>query len=752
MAREAQLSGTTGKKLKKADLIRLMEREFFQPKRIQTTYQRLTKKEKGVLNRLLLHGGQVSTRLFKRQLIRANIAEEAPPKPEEPKGRSAYSRQRGWSIYGNYVDHIGKPDDSKSIIFEDIIARLTLYGFLFSSDTAINAGNQPYKLQLHPSDTLIIPEFVRQHLPEPQPLPEALDDWQPAHVLHGDPQLLLRDLYLYWDTVRRAPIAMIQSGFVGKRGLKQLNDKLLVPDSSLKNARSEEQAHHLYQLRLMLQNLKLVEVRYGELQITGKNGRSIPQFWQDSTAEQVRTIVAVWSTLRQTVHLKTQHYGLNPDTQAATQYLLTILAEIPTASWIDADTLLDMLQDRNEDFLLGARSRIINQRYYYYGDRSEAIPKMDQMEREFIAQAMAQFLYQMGLVELGFDTMPTDPAAWDAFRLTPLGTAVFKNQHLSTPPVTGQIIIQPNFQILAMGPVPLNLLAQLDLFAERQKVDRSAFEYHLSRESIYAAQQMGYTVAEVEQFLTAVTPNGLAQNIRRSLAEWAAHHERIVFRSGVTLLQAADETLLEQLLTGDETGKLLARSVGNAVALVKSNGQSKLIQALQNIDILPAVSGANPESADKSVIVNENGRVQPVHAVPSLHLRGRLSRFTEETGAEWRLTETAVCRAGGNKKKAQGIVDELRKLHRGRLPNSVVEQVKAWGGYYGAAKIGTMTLFEFRDQATLAELCQLTELKDLLQPFPAGKRALAVVDEESITAVKTILNRLGVKTTPLTRA
>jgi hypothetical protein len=372
---------------------------------------------------------------------------------------------------------------------------------------------------------------------------------------------------------------------------------------------------------------------------------------------------------------------------------------------------------------------------------------MDQMEQAFVTQVMADFLFQMGLVELGFETSPTKPAAWQAFRLTPLGTAVLQNKPFDTPPATGQIIIQPNFQILAMGPVPLNLLAQLDLFAERQKVDRSAFEYHLSRESVYAAQQMGYAVAEVQQFLETATPNELPQNIRRSLAEWAAHHERIVFRRGVTLLQAADESLLEHLLADETTGKLLSRPVGNAVALVKSKRQPQLVNGLQEMGIFPAVSGANPEAADKSVMVGGDGRIQPVHAVPSLHLQGRLARFTEEIDNGWQLTETAVQHAGGSKKKAQQIVDELRKLHRGRLPQNIVEQVKAWSGYYGAATVGTMTLFEFRDQATLAELRQLPELKDLLQPFPAGNRALAVVDGEQVTAVQSVLARLGVKIT-----
>jgi hypothetical protein len=751
MARQARLSNTTGTKLKKAELIMLMAEEFFQPERIKESYQLLTKKEKKIVNRLLLHGGQVSTRLFKRELIRANLAQEASPKPE-PKGMSTYSHRRGWSIYDRAVAHIGQPHDQQSAIFEDVIARLTLFGLVFSEETATNTAGKAFKMQFHPGSKLIIPHFVRQYLPEPEPLPEEVDDWQPAHILHGDPQLFLRDLYLYWDTVRRNTIPMIKSGLVSKRGMKQLNSNLLAPDSTLNQARSETDTGRLFTLRQMLQSLKLVRAQHGELCTTGKSNQTIPQFWQDGTAEQVKAVIAVWRELHTPIHLESNHsYYVTPNTQAAIQYLLTVLAEIPAKTWIDTDTLLDSLQDRDIDFLISSRSRIETQRsYYYYGDPAKLIGEMDRLEKAFVAQAMADFLFQMGLVELGFDAKPTKPTSWSAFRLTPLGTAVFKNIPLDTPPAAGQIIIQPNFQILAMGPVPLSLLAKLDLFAERQKVDKSAFEYYLSRESVYAAQQMGFTVAEIERFLTAVTPNGLPQNIQRSLAEWSAHHERIVFRSGVTLLQAADETLLEQLLANEETGQSLARPLGNAVALVKNNHQSQLVAALQNAGIFPAVSGANPEAADKSVTVEKDGRIQPIHAVPSLHLRGRLARFTEEAGDEWRLTETAVRHAGGNKKKAQNIIDELHKLHRGRLPKTIVEQVKAWGGYYGAATVGTMTLFEFRDQETLNELRQHSELKDLLHPFPAGKRALAVVDGEMVTAVQAILVRLGIKITPLT--
>lgn len=750
MAREARLPDTTGKKLKKDELLHVMRQHYFQPERIQKAYQQLTKLERAVVDRLLLHEGQLSTRLFKRELIRAELVTEAPAK-EAPKGLSTWQQYQGWTVYGRSVNHIGQPQNLKSTIFEDVIARLTLYGLVFSEAASNDSDSTTYKFQYHPGETLIIPSFVRQHLPKPEPVAQSSQTWQPDFILHGDPQLMLRDLYLYWDTVRRSAIALIQSGYVGKRGLKQLNDALLTPDPNLDKARQEDQAAHLYLLRQILQEWRLVTAKGSTLQIQTKAGQVIPELWQKSEAEQVKAVLDVWRKLPVPFTLNTREvYYVEPNMRQACDTLLAALAQLPTATWIEAEDLLVNLQNRNENFFFPQRSRVQGSNsYYFYGNPKELIPKMDKLEQTFVAQIMAGFIFQLGLVELGFAAPPDKPTAWQAFRLTPLGTAVLHNKPLETTVAAGQIIIQPNFQILAMGPVSLSLLAQLDLFAERQKVDRHAFEYHLSRESIYAAQQVGYAVDQVEAFLETATHNELPQNVRRSLAEWAAHHERIVFRSGVTLLQAANEALLTRLQDADATGKLLARAVGAAVALVKSNRQPQLVSALQETGIFPAISGANPEAADKSVMVHEDGRIQPIHAVPSLHLRGRLARFTEEVNGGWQLTATAVQRAAGSKKKTQQILDELGKLHRGHLPKTIVEQVKAWGGYYGSASVGTLTLLEFRDQETLAELLQLPELHDMLRPFPAGNRALATVEKSNLTAVRQILTRLGVQLTTL---
>lgn len=180
--------------------------------------------------------------------------------------------------------------------------------------------------------------------------------------------------------------------------------------------------------------------------------------------------------------------------------------------------------------------------------------------------------------------------------------------------------------------------------------------------------------------------------------------------------------------------------------MIDTRSRHRLIEALLDRGQLPAVSGAEPEAADKSVIVDGDGMIRPIHAVPSLHLRGRLARLAERSDdGAWRLTPASVGRFGGSKNKVLRILDELGKLHRGVLPGELIERIKRWGGYYGDAAVETLTLVEFRDRATLDELRKNLDLKSLMLPFPAGNRALAIVPRDELDRVREILTRLGVQ-------
>ena len=85
------------------------------------------------------------------------------------------------------------------------------------------------------------------------------------------------------------------------------------------------------------------------------------------------------------------------------------------------------------------------------------------------------------------------------------------------------------------------------LLAIRKQTDRGVFGYKITRDSIYKAQQADLSVSDVTQWLVDQSGQPLPQNVLRSLDEWRAHHERIVFRTGVTLLQTENADALQAL-------------------------------------------------------------------------------------------------------------------------------------------------------------------------------------------------------------
>jgi hypothetical protein len=757
MAIAAGLAPRGGKKPRKAELLSKMRAEFFTQERVFASWEQLGKRERAVLNRLLLRGGSAPTRSFQREVVRAKLATPA-EKSTDPE--SYYYRRVPYS-----EGYAGDPGRTRSTIFEDIIARLTYHGLVFSRDVRPTSGGTPYKLQFHPAATLYIPQVIQRFLPEPVPVDAP--DLQPVRVEAGEPALLLRDLYLYWDFVRRNEVSLVQSGLVGKRWLKAINNTLLVPDPSLDAARREDETSRLYLLRRFLESLKLVRGEGANLRPTGKDKLHIPPFWSRTLTEQMQACLEAWPQLSGPKDLGSEASTYSPGYPRARQVVLEVLKTLPPDVWFEVDDFLERVQGQDVDFLFPEHGQVENYRGIYYyshaggGYYSGAVQTLletfEELEAKFVNVCLTGILRELGVVELGYGLAglgdqhsEDDGDRLGAFRVTPTGQAMLSGEPTEQSPDVdeGKLVVQPNFQLMAIGPVSLSLLATLDLFAEREQVDQSAFQYRLSREAVYGAQQLGMDVADVVRFLTTAGSVELPQNVRRSLEEWGAHHERIAFRTGLSLLQAADADLLGELMEGASTGRLLARSLAPEVALIKQNQQDKLVSALVEQGLLPAVSGAQPGAADKSVIIQEDGMIRPVHAVPSLHLRGRLARLAEKTGGDgWHLTPASVRRAGGSRDKVLRLLEELGRLHRGSLPDSLVEQIKAWGGYYGDAAAETLTLIELHDRTVLDELAQHPELQAYLTPFSAGERALAIVHDEKLAQVKEILARFGVRVT-----
>jgi hypothetical protein len=295
-----------------------------------------------------------------------------------------------------------------------------------------------------------------------------------------------------------------------------------------------------------------------------------------------------------------------------------------------------------------------------------------------------------------------------------------------------------------LGPVPESTLAQLELFADRVKADRSAFEYVLSRDTVYRAQQRGLEVDSISATLLEMSSVPIPSNVQRSLREWERHYQRIVLHKRVTLLHASTAAQLEELWQDGAVRRHLARRLTPTVATVQGGHRAALNEALFRRGVLAALSRSDRACLGR-VRAEPSGELTRLCAGPDLLLEACLAELTEVKDGAHVVSERAVSQALERGMTVSEYLSRLAALHRGPLPEALRAQIKAWGHYYGKATLRRATLLEVRDAAIAQEMVADPELAALLSPFPADPRGrLLLVRADDLQSVRQLLTARGV--------
>ncbi len=183
----------------------------------------------------------------------------------------------------------------------------------------------------------------------------------------------------------------------------------------------------------------------------------------------------------------------------ARQAVLTQMSEVAASrEWVPVADLLAALQKSHGDFLVppcGKQGYRGAARYSIYNNNVGWSFDMLLSDEDGWLRVETGFVYLVLDALRGFGLLDdSGPArgAPTAIRLTPLGRHVLRDGPVPHfPAVEGaRIVLQPNFHLVAFGPVPEVDLLEMERFAERLSADR-AVEFNLTRESVYRAQQTG---------------------------------------------------------------------------------------------------------------------------------------------------------------------------------------------------------------------------------------------------------------------
>ncbi|HLZ60245.1 MAG TPA: helicase-associated domain-containing protein, partial [Ktedonosporobacter sp.] len=310
------------------------------------------------------------------------------------------------------------------------------------------------------------------------------------------------------------------------------------------------------------------------------------------------------------------------------------------------------------------------------------------VEGGFIRAVVTGPLYWLGLVEIDHAENPS------AFRVSP-GAA----QIMSQEPVPdgntlgGRLLVQSNFELVALPPVSEALLVRLDRFADRVNLAEHTAQYRLTKASVTRAIQAGLHADTIQQELERAADGEIPQNVRYSLQEWERQARRVEVWRSATVLEVDDAALLDTLFANEETRQFFHRRLAPTLAEVAL----QQLPAVQNIlwqrDYLPTTIKTQDVSLENGRLVereaqwrlHEDGLLQPFSAVLDLYLAAEAERFSvvdEVTG--WRrITPTSLQQAFASGLSLDQIVRFLQHYCERGIPGSFLIRLKLWGGGYG---------------------------------------------------------------------
>ncbi len=518
-------------------------------------------------------------------------------------GQAPNYELRAYLIAAGLLPGRGRVPDAQLALYELALGQLLKVGLVFWG--RVDAlGAREYASGAHdgmlviPPSVLAVLETVELPPEEPQPSSRL----QPRAPVFASAETLQRDLYCYWRAVRDQPdgLALMANGLLPKAALRTLNAALTLK-SALEDARSEQEIGRLFFLRLLGQALGLLVVRNETIYAADE-----PLFFAHSVAERTRRAFDAWlggtfwnEMLRLPgITLRPAPPPLEaarPEVLRARQGVLTLLSEQAAHLWLSRNMLLAQARLRQPDLLFPRRRGQVD--VYTAGGnpfgwdfrlRGGWLSPHDawlRIEGAFLAEVIEGPLHWLGAVDL--DVSPAGQPR--AYHLSPVGLALLgKGEWPAALEETqsGRLIIQPNFEVLALPPVRETTLLFFDQVAERESLDQVA-RYRLTRERWLRALQAGKSAAALIEQLEQKAQAELPQNMRYSLLEWERQAQRVRLYRGVALLVVDDALLLDRLLADGALAGLILRRLTPTAALVDRRHFTQLSAALFERGHLP---------------------------------------------------------------------------------------------------------------------------------------------------------------------
>ena len=417
---------------------------------------------------------------------------------------------------------------------------------------------------------------------------------------------LQRTLYLYWsfvaslrDSNGQRGLPLVQSGLLSRSALRQIVE-VLHPKIRMEQVRAETDVPHLLFIRLLLMALGLLREQGGMLcTAPARDYFLLPLLERARLCYHLWLETPFWNELLYLpeVALRPVPAPLEPAQKEVVQGHSSIVARVAhehAGTWHDVATFIARTKLYTPNLLFPRQYGLRTERYslgsnpYGWDFRLRhgwLTPREGwyQVEGGFIRAVVTGPLHWLGLVDTKTEEKRT------LFRLSPGFSLIAGNTVLEGVEETpGRLIVQPNFELIALAPISEALLIRLDRFAERISLEHVA-QYRLTKASVTRAIQRGLYADAIQQVLEEASQNEIPQNVRYSLVEWERQARRVELWQGMSLLEVDDAGLLDDFFADETIRPLFGRRLSPTLAEVAPQQLATVQELLWRRDYLPAV-------------------------------------------------------------------------------------------------------------------------------------------------------------------
>lgn len=733
---------------------------LFNPSTIYEALRGLNDTEALILNELVACGGRANSRDLALYLTSSGALNSA-------KGAETMSMSEQSSML--------YPTPHPHGLFEQSLRRLLMLGLLFWGKQTNFAGRD-YSSGVY-DGVLIVPRAVKDVVNEQEKLAQRdqLLDYK-GEIGEGI-RAFQRALYLYWSQVAalREGLPLVSSGLLSRSALRlvsgqgeQKSAELSGPRGQIEQIRTEQDVPRLLFIRLLLMKLGLLQERQGAL-----HAAPADEFFSLPLSERARRCYRLWLE-----NLFWNELAYLPDVvvRPGPAPLDPAHEEVARARQVIVERVLDEQPGAWHELpAFIARTKLYAPYLLFprqYGPRAERYSGSNPygwdfrlrrgwlthregwylVEGGFIRAVVSGPLHWLGLVNLNSEANAT------AFSLA-AGIALITSDE---PPdvddlAWGRLIVQPNFELVALAPVSEALLIKLDRFAERIGLEHIA-QYRITRASVTRAIQMGLHADSIQQILEEVTGGGeIPQNVQYSLVEWERQARRVELWQGANLLEVDDPQLLDALFSSEESRPLLGRRLTPVLAEVVPRQLPALQEILWRRNYLPSLASAPLQdnlseqgrlaAREPQWRLHDDGLLQPLYAVTDLYLAAEIERVSEldELTGWHKLTPPVIQRAVVNGYSLDAIIRFLQEYCEDGIPGSFLIRLKLWGGGYNeqqSIQVEQAPMLYLSDQV-LRDLQSDEELQYLLGSEVAQQGRLVRVPAEHLERVVELLKERG---------